>query len=1009
MKKTLFIISAYLFCHIALYGQESEGERVFLQLKDLVETEKFSEAKELYLSKKTILDDNGGLEIFSSYLFSVVLLADRDVEGALFAIAKSTKILDDNYAEVVELKNIEYIIPYYFHALLASRGNKSNAITLYRKAKQAFEDAGLQEETTYYRLVEELADLDSAKELTRINNIIQTIIEQDVVNQNYQADLVKINEALALANRMPTQIKAQYALIYLIKGKIYSELNDLKEAEKAYLTALQYIDSNPRSKEIELQINIELGINYGLVHDYERAHTVLQRAKLAYEEKGDLGYGYARCLAGLAAVFLELEDALKASIYYETALDIYSKIEEVNKLDIASIFASLITCYKEMGNYVEAGEAANRAIEALPKEGVSPIFFAQVYNNAGTVYLNQKQWDKAYEAFAKAVQMCGNSPLSPICHFNLVSTQYLKEDSTYMHNIAAFSDLLKREVLSYFLFLSDDQRFSYWNNTGSVLMGYDRLLLNSTKEIDTQTIYNNTLFSKGLLLRASNWMSNQIQKSGTTSDKERLSLIGQYKQDISSGSIPTDSVFHYQDLIMNLEKELLRDNISFSNLQKSFLIDWKMIQQKLRKDEVAIEFAQVPILKEMEFSAKKEYIALLIRKSSKSPELIRICHEDSLHTILQLPQQLARINDETVRNEHYRSYLYGNGQYRYSMGTRRIKLETKGEALYDLLWAKIEPKLAGISRIYYSPIGTLNNISFNALSKDSVAISERYDLRLVSSTATLVLDKKREKLRDGWIYGGIKYDAEEDQLVAESRSYARNELTASRGIDLSKANRAGWGFLQGTLEESEMVSQKLDSTGIRSRLLTDVSANEESFKSMDGNSPNLIHIATHGFFLSEEKDRESKDFIQAANLRVSDYQSSMNYSGLLFAGGNRAWTGVDVIDGIEDGILTANEISNMNLSNTNIAVLSACETGLGSDMSSEGVFGLQRAFKLAGVQTLIMSLWKVPDEATSKLMQVFYDNWLSGMDKHQAFSQAQRLIKEIYHEPYYWAGFVMLD
>ena len=161
--------------------------------------------------------------------------------------------------------------------------------------------------------------------------------------------------------------------------------------------------------------------------------------------------------------------------------------------------------------------------------------------------------------------------------------------------------------------------------------------------------------------------------------------------------------------------------------------------------------------------------------------------------------------------------------------------------------------------------------------------------------------------------------------------------------------------------------------------------------------------------MSEEKDRESKDFIQAANLRVSDYQSSMNYSGLLFAGGNRAWTGVDVIDGIEDGILTANEISNMNLSNTNIAVLSACETGLGSDMSSEGVFGLQRAFKLAGIQTLIMSLWKVPDEATSKLMQVFYDNWLSGMDKHQAFSQAQRLIKEIYHEPYYWAGFVMLD
>lgn len=1007
MKRILFIISAYLFCHIALYGQESEGERVFLQLKDLVETEKFSEAKELYLNNKTIFDDNGDLEIFSSYLFSVVLLADRDVEGALSAIAKSTKILDDNYADAVDRKNVEYMIPYYLHALLASQGNKSNAITLYRKAKKAYEEAGLQEEATYYRLVEELADLDSAKELTRIDNIAQTI-EQDIVKQDYQAALIKINEELTLANRMPTQINALYASIYHLKGKVYDASGDLNEAEKAYLTALQYIDSNPRSKELELKINAELGEVYVAVYDYKRAYAVLQRVKLDYEEKGDLGQEYARCLAKLAVIIAEQGDMLKASIYYETALDIYSKIEKVNQLDIASMLSSLFTCYMNMGNYVEAHEAIDRAMDTLPKEGASPTF-AAVYHNVGTVYLNQKQWDKAYDAFAKAVQMCGNSSFDPIYHFGLVATQYFKQDSSYMHNVAAFANLLKREVLSYFLFLSDDQRFSFWNNTGGVLMGYDRLLLNSTKEIDTKTIYNNALFSKGLLLRASNWMLNQIQKSGTATDKEKLSLIGQYKQDISSGSVPTDSVSHYQDLIMNLEKELLRDNISFANLQKSFLIDWKMIQQKLRKDEAAIEFVQVPILEEMEFSAKNEYIAMLIRKSSKSPELIRICHEDSLQTLLQLPQQLARLNDETVRNEHYRSYLYGNGQYRYSMGTRRIKLETKGEALYDLLWAKIEPKLAGISRIYYSPIGTLNNISFNALSKDSVAISERYDLRLVSSTATLVLDKKREKLKDGWIYGGIKYDAEEDQLVAESRSYARNELTASRGIDLSKANRAGWGFLQGTLEESEMVSQKLDSTGIRSLLLTDVSANEESFKSMDGNSPSLIHIATHGFFLSEEKDRETKDFIQTANLRVSDYQSSMNYSGLLFAGGNRAWTGVDVIDGIEDGILTANEISNMNLSNTDIAVLSACETGLGSDMSSEGVFGLQRAFKLAGVQTLIMSLWKVPDEATSKLMQVFYDNWLSGMDKHQAFSQAQRLIKEIYHEPYYWAGFVMLD
>lgn len=130
----------------------------------------------------------------------------------------------------------------------------------------------------------------------------------------------------------------------------------------------------------------------------------------------------------------------------------------------------------------------------------------------------------------------------------------------------------------------------------------------------------------------------------------------------------------------------------------------------------------------------------------------------------------------------------------------------------------------------------------------------------------------------------------------------------------------------------------------------------------------------------------------------------MNRTGLLFAGANRAWTGRDIIDGIEDGILTANEISNLNLSSTDLVVLSACETGLGENLASEGVFGLQRAFKLAGVKTIIMSLWKVPDAETSQLMKLFYDNWLNGMEIHEAFRKAQLAIKAEKPNPYFGPG-----
>ena len=131
-------------------------------------------------------------------------------------------------------------------------------------------------------------------------------------------------------------------------------------------------------------------------------------------------------------------------------------------------------------------------------------------------------------------------------------------------------------------------------------------------------------------------------------------------------------------------------------------------------------------------------------------------------------------------------------------------------------------------------------------------------------------------------------------------------------------------------------------------------------------------------------------------------------SGLIMSGANRVWMGTSPIEGIEDGILTAYEVSNMDLMNTELVVLSACETGLGDIEGGEGVYGLQRAFRVAGAKTLIMSLWKVPDEQTRELMEKFYTGWLSEMDKYEAFRNAQDEMRKKY-SPYYWAAFVMVD
>ena len=222
---------------------------------------------------------------------------------------------------------------------------------------------------------------------------------------------------------------------------------------------------------------------------------------------------------------------------------------------------------------------------------------------------------------------------------------------------------------------------------------------------------------------------------------------------------------------------------------------------------------------------------------------------------------------------------------------------------------------------------------------------------------------------------------------------------------------ASWNFLQGTETEVNEIETLLHQSNIPVIKYMGAEANEESFKDLSGKSPQLLHIATHGFFLENEKKIRENSFMQmiSENSSSRSVSNPLLRSGLLFAGANRAWTNKEVIEGIEDGILTAEEIANLNLSGTKLVVLSACKTALGDVDNSEGVFGLQRSFKLAGVETLVMSLWDVSDNATSEFMLTFYQNLLEGKTKLASFQTAQQQIRKQYKNPYYWAAFIMLD
>ena len=204
------------------------------------------------------------------------------------------------------------------------------------------------------------------------------------------------------------------------------------------------------------------------------------------------------------------------------------------------------------------------------------------------------------------------------------------------------------------------------------------------------------------------------------------------------------------------------------------------------------------------------------------------------------------------------------------------------------------------------------------------------------------------------------------------------------------------------------ISEMLKENNIDVRIMKGVKANEESFKSLSNNSPDIIHLATHGFVITTN-DKYIKNSAVSKMTPYSVKEGYMLLSGVLMSGANNAWSGNFDLYNVEDGILTSDEISRLDLSKTKLVVLSACETAKGIIDTVDGVIGLQHAFKRAGVGSIVMSLWKVPDVSTAMLMKYFYSFLLNGIERHEALKLAMKEIRKTYNDPYYWAGFIILD
>lgn len=378
-----------------------------------------------------------------------------------------------------------------------------------------------------------------------------------------------------------------------------------------------------------------------------------------------------------------------------------------------------------------------------------------------------------------------------------------------------------------------------------------------------------------------------------------------------------------------------------------------------------------------------------------------------------------------MKDSKYSEFLFNfwiEKKYQDSFGGQEMYNDNKDNLYYvnDYVISK-ELKLLceGKKNIYISPTSLFYRVNFSAIPFDNnITFGEKYNVHIVNSTADIFsckptyIDKKT--IQEAVIYGGVEYN--KATYTLPKVRHIENQIGYLQIADIaSRSSTTKFSYLPGSEKESRNIHDFCKANEMFSILISGESATEESFKSLSGKrEPYILHIATHGFFFPDPQREKQVEFLPPFKLeeRINVFKWSddpLLRSGLIFAGANKTWGKTDyVIDSTEDGILTSYEISNLDLSNCQLVVLSACETGLGDIKGSEGVFGLQRAFKMAGVKNIIMSLWKVPDKETQELMTLFYNYCFSGKSVHDALQSAQSDMKKKY-PPYYWAAFKLLE
>lgn len=590
-------------------------------------------------------------------------------------------------------------------------------------------------------------------------------------------------------------------------------------------------------------------------------------------------------------------------------------------------------------------------------------------------YAESEQYYRKYAEYTKALY--GEKSQEYInAQIYLANAEGFAGNETYGCNdyVAAVLQLkaLMKQRIPY---MSSTEREGLWNPLSSLftMMTPYALEAKQTQTAFTKNCYDALVMSKSFLLESERSMYDVIKRMGTPEDMHNYTTLASMKNQVKAWekdyNANADSILSVSRKISRLENLLTNRCKEYSDGTDFMDVDYDAVKHALGQNEVLIDFTDY-----ISQTQGRKYAAYIINKVQGYPLLKALFAERQIDSL------------GIVRPDMYYSEDYS-------------------EDVLKLLWVPLKENVSECTTIYYVPSQLLFQISLESLPlPDGSLLGSHYHFVRLSSARELVKMKsesKGYKSNSAVLYGGLQYDLEDSAMVEEAKKYDLSNLLALRG-EIARGDSV-FHNLQGTKEEILKIEDLLKRNKWQVSSYMGKNGTEESFLNMHGKSPKLLHLATHGFYYTPNR-AENVDYLKG-------YTDAMSLSGLVLSGGNAAWLGKPLPKGVLGGILSANDIARLDLSNTDMVVLSACQTGQGK-ATSEGLYGLQRAFKKAGVGTIVMSLWSVSDKTASEFMTTFYERLAdknNAWNKRKAFEEAKEIIRKKHPNPFHWAAFVMLD